>query len=323
MIVAALCFRITAVPFHFYAPDVYEGGPGGVVAQLAFLPKVAGFAALARLLGLVGTNPFHLPFDANTQLPLLLWIIAIITMSLGNFLGLLQDNIRRMLAYSSVAHAGYMLMGVIVASSFPDYLAASRQSTGPIVHGPAIGGINGLLIYLAAYGMMTVGAFAIILYLSSAERPIESIDDLAGLCRSHPISAASMAVFMFSLIGLPLTAGFVGKLLLFIGAFTAPGDTPSMRNLYQVLAVVAAVNAAIGAYYYLRVVGVMYLRTPLRPLVGTRALPTFLASVALAVATLFFGIYPEPLSKAARNAVAVPSLPGKKTVQNYSPLGQD
>ena len=177
MVVAAIGFRITAVPFHFYAPDVYEGGPAGVVAQLAFFPKVAGFAALIRLLGLVGTNPLHLvgsdairlPFNVNSQLPLLLWILAILTMTLGNVLALLQDKIRRMLAYSSVAHAGYMLIGVVVASSLPD-----------LKHGPAIGGINGLLVYLVAYGMMTIGAFAVILYISTPDRPIESIDDLAG-----------------------------------------------------------------------------------------------------------------------------------------------
>jgi len=314
MVVAAMGFRITAVPFHFYAPDVYEGGPAGVVAQLAFLPKVAGFAALIRLLGLAGTNPLHLvgadatrlPFDTNSQLPLLLWILAILTMTLGNVLALLQDNIRRMLAYSSVAHAGYMLIGVVVASSLPD-----------LQHGPAIGGINGLLVYLVAYGMMTIGAFTVILYMSTADRPIESIDDLAGLSHTHPVSATTMAIFLFSLIGLPLTAGFVGKFLLFIGAFSAPSDTPAMRNLYQLLAVIAAINAAVGAFYYLRVIGVMYLRTPLRPVTGSRAVPTLLASVALAGATLFFGVYPDPLERAARKAAPVPQIPTKATAQTH------
>jgi NADH-quinone oxidoreductase subunit N len=156
--------------------------------------------------------------------------------------------------------------------------------------------------------MMTIGAFAVILFLSTPERPVESIDDLAGLGQSHPISAASMAVFLFSLIGLPATAGFAGKLLLFLGAIDAPSDTPAMRNLYQIMAVFAAVNAAIGAYYYLRVVGVMYLRTPIRPLATSRSVPTLLAIVALAGATIFFGIYPEPIAKAARNAAPVPII---------------
>jgi NADH-quinone oxidoreductase subunit N len=299
MVVAAVGFRVTAVPFHFYAPDVYEGGPAGVVAQLAFFPKLAGFAALARVFGLVGADPRHLPFDPNTQIPLLLWVLAILTMTLGNVLALLQDNVRRMLAYSSVAHAGYMLMGVVVASAIPDAKAA-----------PGVGGIDALLVYLVAYGMMTVGAFAVVLYLGTPERPVEAVEDLAGLGQSHPVSAAAMAVFLLSLIGMPLTAGFAGKLMLVVGAFFAPTETP-MRHLYQGLAVVAAVNAAIGAYYYLRVLGVMYLRTPLRPATRSRAVPTLLAAVALAGATVFFGVYPEPIAKAARKAAPVPAAPAK------------
>jgi NADH-quinone oxidoreductase subunit N len=303
MVIAAIGFRITAVPFHFYAPDVYEGGPAGVVAQLAFFPKVAGFVALARVFGLLGADPRHIPFDANTQIPLLLWIVAIMTMCLGNVLALLQDNVRRMLAYSSVAHGGYMLMGVVIASSLPNARA------------PDVGGIDAVLVYLVAYGMMTVGAFAVILFLSTPEHQVESIDDLAGLSQSHPISAGAMAVFMFSLIGLPLTAGFAGKLLLFVGALDAPTDTPAMRDLYRWMAVFAAVNAAIGAYYYLRVVGVMFFRTPIRPPARTRAIPTFLAAVTLAGGTLFFGFYPEPIAKAARKAAPVPTEPAKADAQ--------
>lgn len=315
--VAAIGFRLTVVPFHFYAPDVYEGAPAGVVAQLAVLPKVAGFAALVRLLGLVGADARHLPFDANTHLPLLLWILAVLTMTLGNVLALLQDNVRRMLAYSSVAHAGYMLIGVVIACSLPDAKGTPRTVGGAAgVLGPTIGGIDALLVYLVAYGLMTFGAFAVILYLSTPERPVDAIDDLAGLSQSHPVSAATMAVFLFSLIGLPLTAGFAGKLLLFAGAFTAPADTASMRNLYQMLAVIAAINSAVGAYYYLRVVGVMYLRTPLRPLVGSRAVPTLLASVVMAGATLFFGVYPQPLVNAARKAAPIPELPAPSTADS-------
>ncbi|MBP3954279.1 NADH-quinone oxidoreductase subunit N [Gemmata sp. G18] len=301
LVIAAIGFRITAVPFHFYAPDVYEGAPAGVVAQLAFFPKLAGFIALARLLGLVGADVRHIPFDANTQLPLLLWILAAMTMCIGNVLALLQDNVRRMLAYSSVAHGGYMLMGIVIASSLPD-------ATGQ----PGVGGMDALLVYLVAYGMMTIGSFAVILFLGTPERPVESIDDLAGAGQSHPVSAGAMTVFLFSLIGLPLTAGFTGKFLLFVGAFSAPTHTPAMRNLYQVMAVIAAINAAVGAYYYLRVVGVMYLRTPLRPATRARAVPTFVAAVTLAAATLFFGIYPEPIVRAARKAAPVPVAPAQK-----------
>jgi NADH-quinone oxidoreductase subunit N len=297
MVIAGVGFRITAVPFHFYAPDVYEGGPTGVVAQIAFWPKVAGFAALARLFGLIGSDPAHLPFDSSTQVPLLLWIIAIVTMSFGNVLALLQDNIRRMLAYSGVAHGGYLLIGLISASAIPDARAA-----------PGVGGMEAILVYLAAYGAMTVGAFAVLQYIGTPEQPVDSIDDLAGLGASHPLTAASMAVFLFSLIGLPLTAGFVGKFLLFVGAMGAPPDSASMRNLYQVLAVVAAINAAIGAVYYLRVVGVMYLRTAIRPPVRSKAYCAWMMAIILAALTLVFGFYPQPIVKAARKAAPLPAI---------------
>ncbi len=323
MVILALGFRITLFPFHFYAPDVYEGGPPGVVAQLAFFPKVAGFAALIRVLGLVGPldwiDPRQIPFDTSTLIPLMLWILAIVTMTLGNVLALLQDNVRRMLAYSSIAHGGYMLMGVIVACTLPEAEGTAMvNSMGAIVGtvGPFVGGVEALLVYLAAYGMMTLGSFAVILYLSSPERPVDAIDDLAGLGQSHPLSAAAMTIFMLSLIGIPLTAGFVGKLLIFVGAMTAPSNTDGMGNLYRILAVVAAINAAIGAYYYLRIVGVMYLRSPLRPLGRSRAVPTLLAAVALAGGTLFFGIYPQPLVKAARHAAPIPKLPAPTAPQS-------
>ena len=297
MAIAGIGFRITAVPFHFYAPDVYEGGPTGVVAQIAFWPKVAGLAALIRLLGLVSPDPLHAPFGPATQVPLLLWILAVLTMTFGNVLALLQDNVRRMLAYSGVAHGGYLLIGIVSASALSDAKTA-----------PSVGGVEAILVYLAAYGAMTVGAFAVLQYLSAPEQPVESIDDLAGLGTSKPISAACLGVFMLSMIGLPLTAGFVGKFLLFLGAMNAPSDSPSMGNLYQVLAVVAAVNAAIGAIYYLRVVGVMYLRTALRPAPKTRAIGASFAALILAAATLFLGFYPQPLVKAARKAAPVPAF---------------
>ncbi|MFO0804280.1 MAG: NADH-quinone oxidoreductase subunit N [Gemmataceae bacterium] len=297
MVIAGLGFRITAVPFHFYAPDVYQGGPTGVVAQIAFWPKVVGMVAFVRLLGLVSPDPLHPPFDSASQVPLLLWILAVITMTLGNVLALLQDNIRRMFAYSGVAHGGYLLMGLVSASALGDAKSA-----------PSVGGVEAILVYLAAYGAMTVGAFAVLQYLNAPEQPVESIDDLAGIGRSHPVSAACLAIFLFSMIGLPLTAGFVGKFLLFLGVLGSPTDTATMRDLYQWLALAAAVNAAIGAVYYLRVVGVMYLRTALRPAAKSKAWCAALAATVLAAATLVVGFYPQPLVKAARKAAPVPSI---------------
>ena len=213
LIFAALAFRVTVVPFHFYAPDVYEAGPAGVVALLAVLPKIAGFAALARVLGQLGSDTALLPFDTDTLIPLLFWIVAILTMTLGNTLALLQNDIRRMLAYSSVAHGGYMLMGIVIASSLPDSVGSSPSGGEPA---PVVGGVDALLIYLIAYALMTFGAFAVILYLSGPDRQVQAIDDLAGVGQSHPVAGATMAISLFSLIGMPLTAGFVGKFMLFL-----------------------------------------------------------------------------------------------------------
>src|SRR5262249_38876520 len=156
----------------------------------------------------------------SDQLPVLLWIMAAVTMSLGNVLALLQDNVKRMLAYSSVAHAGYMLIGLAVG----DKLVNSTVW---------VGGVEAVLFYLVAYSGMTLGAFAVLAYLSTPERPVETVDDLGGLGRTRPGVALMMMLFMFSLIGIPLTAGFAGKLFLFVGALSlpntrAPGPGPDI-----------------------------------------------------------------------------------------------
>jgi NADH-quinone oxidoreductase subunit N len=305
MVVAAVGFRVTAVPFHFYAPDVYEGAPAGVAALLAFLPKVAGFAALVRLLGLIGPDTRHLPFEASSQLPLLLWILAILTMTLGNVLALLQDNLRRLLAYSSVAHAGYMLIGLAVAP----WLLRGAEAPGE-----SVGGVEALLFYLMAYGAMTIGAFAVLHYLSTPDRPVENVDDLAGLGRSHPGAALVMVLFLFSLIGIPLTAGFAGKLLLFFDALglrsrPSPPDPELAQQfaeqyrLYAILAVIGVINAAVGAWYYLRIAAVMYLREPLEPLPARPARPVLGTLALCAAVTLFLGIYANPVLRAVQSAV--------------------
>jgi len=291
MVIAGLGFRIAAVPFHFYAPDVYEAGPTGVVAQLAFMPKVAGFVALVRIFGLVGPVGGEIPFDSvRTLVPLTLWVIAAITMSLGNLLALVQDNVKRIFAYSGIAHAGYMMLGVLAACSVADAKGNATQA-----------GIDGLLIYLVAYGLMTVGAFAVLAHLNSNGRNVETIDDLAGLGRSDPMAAGLMSIFLVSLIGLPLTAGFIGKFLLFWAAFDQPADSP-MGNMTRVLVAIAAVNAAIGAVYYLRAASVMFLRAPLTPVEPSRLRPAFVAAAICALGTLFFGIYPKPLVEFAGKA---------------------
>ncbi len=268
MVVAGLGFKITAVPFHFYAPDVYQGAPTSGAALLAFVPKAAGFVALFRVLGFVLPAPVLHQTEAarravglalGDQVPILFWILAAVTMFLGNFLGLLQTNVKRILAYSSVAHAGYMLIGLAMAPYLP--LADGTAAPG----GAEVeSGVQIVLYYLIAYGAMTIGAFAVLNYLSTPQRPVETLDDLAGVSKSHPGVALVMLLFLFSLIGIPFTAGFAGKFMLFFGALAV--GSARHATLFRVLALLGVINAAIGAWYYLRIVGVMYLRTTVRPI---------------------------------------------------------
>ena len=301
MVTAGLGSRITAVPFHFYAPDVFQGAPTAVAAFLAYVPKLVGFAALVRVLGfapaaaeLLGgpSHPVAPGFMLGPQVSMLFWILAAVTMTLGNVLALLQDNLKRLLAYSSVAHAGYMLIGLAVAP----YL---RSTPGNLVPG----GVEAVLFYLAAYGAMTVGAFAVIGSLNSPEQKVETVDDLVGLSRSRPGLALLMTVFLFSLIGIPLTAGFAGKFLLFLGALAVKPALLDQPWLFIVLALIGTINAAIGAWYYLRICAVMYLRQPLKPFVQRQAWPALTAISLCAVATVVLGVYPWPLLNAARQAV--------------------
>jgi NADH-quinone oxidoreductase subunit N len=280
MIVSGLGFRITAVPFHFYAPDVYQGTSTSGAALLAYIPKIAGFAALLRVLGFVIPDGVVvvrgrlLGMALSDQVPILLWFLAVVSMSLGNLLALLQDNLKRLLAYSSVAHAGYML----VALASAPYLAGQNN-----------GGVIALLYYLIAYGAMTVGLFAVIVMLHTPERPIETVDDLAGLSRSHPGVALAVAILCFSLIGIPLTAGFTGKLFVFFGAMSVSG---SLGTLYTVLALIGFINAGIGGWYYLRIVAVMYLRTAVKPVEAQPTRPGLAALAVCLVVTIGAGVPP-------------------------------
>jgi NADH-quinone oxidoreductase subunit N len=305
MVVAGLGFRITAVPFHFYAPDVYQGAPTVLGALLAVVQKAAGFVALLRVLGFVLlSTDGHIGMALSQQVPILFWFLAAVTMFLGNVLGLLQDNVKRLLAYSSIAHAGYMLVALAVAP----YLRQAEAGTAP-------DGVEALLFYLVAYGAMTVGAFAVLSYLSTSQRQVETMDDLAGLSASHPGIALFMTVFLFSLIGIPFTAGFTGKLLVFFGALGVPeqsGIPPGEHaTLFRVLAVLAVVNAAIGAWYYLRIVTVMYLRTTVRPLENQCTWPGLATLWLCAILTIGLSFPPgsDWLLRASRQAAAIRGNP--------------
>jgi NADH-quinone oxidoreductase subunit N len=324
MVVAGLGFKITAVPFHFYAPDVYQGTTPAAAGLLAFVPKVAGFVALLLVLGYTWPGKASASglqigpevargYALGPQVPILFVILAIMTMCIGNVLALLQDNIKRLLAYSSVSHAGYMLIGLAVA---PDLSLAARQ--GWLPRETMTLGADAVLFYLVAYGAMTLGAFAVISYLSTPDRPIESVAELAGLSSSHPGVALLMAIFMFSLIGIPLTVGFAGKLLIFLGALTVPPEVELADHAawFRRLALIAAINAAIAGWYYLRVVGVMYLRTPLKPIEKSRAWPGLAAIWICAALTIALGVYPWPAVRAARLAIIPePSVPEQPQAQ--------
>ncbi len=282
MVVAGLGFRITAAPFHFYAPDVYQGAPTVGAAFLAFIPKLAGFVALVRVFGFVmpeglGARNDLIGTGLSEQMPILLWFLAAITMFLGNILALLQDNLKRLLAYSSVAHAGYML---IALASAP-FLAGA--ATGPTASAS-------LLYYLVAYGVMTVGAFAVISYLSTPDRPLETVDDLAGIyanASGHRPPDGSFSCL--ALIGIPLTAGFTGKFLVFFGAVAVPGEH---NQLFTILAFLGVINAAIGGWYYLRLVAVMYLRSSVKPIVVPHNRPALVMLVMCAILTIGLSMPP-------------------------------
>ncbi len=302
MIVAGLGFRITAFPFHFYAPDVYQTAPISMVAILSTLPKIAGFVALIRILGLIHLSPDMSPALIHSLL-IFLWVLCAITMTVGNMLALRQENLRRLIAYSGVAHSGYMLLGIC---------------TQPLAHGVNIPisldladnqflffPTPSILFYMIAYSGMTLGFLAVLLSLKGDEQIPERIDDLSGLHETHPYLAFAMLIFLLSLIGLPLTSGFMGKFMLIYDLLSAPNDH-QMSGWYQTLAVVTVLNAAVAAYYYLKIIGVMYLRNSFQK--GLKTGFTFASCAILfcTIITLGLGIYPSPVISLTKEAMVTP-----------------
>jgi NADH-quinone oxidoreductase subunit N len=287
-IFAGLSFKIAAVPFHFYAADVYQGTTNSNSALLSVAPKLAGFVALIRLVAV-----------AAEGVPSPSWRIAlalaVLTMTTGNVLALWQDNLRRLLAYSSVAHAGYMLIGLAVA-------LATRSGAGG-----AFDGTTALLFYLLLYSIATVGTFAALNCLGTKNQHVDHVDELAGLAWSDEprprLLAWMLAAFMFSLAGIPPLAGFWGKLALFGGALGVRGADGEMRAWFVGLAILGVLNAAIAAAYYLRIVGTMFFRMPLgrAPAAPKRPAPLTVA-VICALLVLVIGVIPTPWYDAASQA---------------------
>jgi NADH-quinone oxidoreductase subunit N len=262
LIVAGMGFKIAAVPFHMWAPDVYEGAPTPVTAFLSVGSKAASFAMLLRIF-LEGLPTM----DADWRV--LFEALAIVTMTVGNLAALTQSNVKRMLAYSSIAHAGYLLIGVVAGSTR---------------------GVTAMLIYLMVYSFMQLGAFAVIVMLRRRDMIGDELKDLSGLSARHPFAAFAMLVFMLSLGGIPPTAGFMGKLWLF-GAAVEAG--------YVGLAVIGVLNSAVSLYYYIRIVVFMYLKKDVTGSEPT-ASPALAATLAIAVAvTIAMGVYPRLLFELA------------------------
>ena len=297
-IMAGLGFRVAAVPFHFYAPDVYQGSPTFMAALLAWIPKGIGFVAILRTLtAVIPTDRFDSP--VATKAAVVAWIIAVITMTLGNTVALAQTNLKRLFAYSSIAHAGYLMIGVAVAFR--------NGSAEPVSDTPV--GSESVLFYLVAYALMTLGAFAVIIGLSSPERSVEKVDDLNGLNQSQPLMAFAMTVCLFSLAGIPPFIGFLGKFQLFAAAFYAgQGDD---ARFYQYLALAGAINSAIGAYYYLKIIVAMYYKAPTGAPLTARPTPVVAFAIGTCTTlTLLLGLYSIPISKATReSAVALVNHP--------------
>ncbi len=267
-VLAGLAFKISAVPFHMWTPDVYEGAPTPVTVYLASASKMAAMAMVIRVI--LGAFP-----DAPAQWQQIIIAISVASMALGAFAAIGQTNIKRLLAYSSIGHVGYALIGVAAATPAPDGAAAE--------------GISSVLIYLAIYLAMTVGSFACVLAMRQGRENSEAIQDLAGISKDQPLFAFLFAMLLFSLAGIPPLAGFFAKFYVFNAAIQA--------HLYW-LAVVGVVLSVVGAYYYLRIVKLMYFDEPGTVFDTMPSTVQAVLGVTAGFAILFF-LYPSPLKAAA------------------------
>jgi NADH-quinone oxidoreductase subunit N len=276
MVTVGFGYKIAAVPFHMWSPDVYEGAPIPVTAFLSVGPKAAGFAVLVRFFYTVFASPDGAEGSWTLSSPvdwtLLFAVLSAATMTVGNLVAVNQKNVKRLLAYSSIAHAGYMLMGFVMLT-------------------PA--GIQAILFYLVVYLFMNLGAFYVVILVANGTRS-EDISDYAGLGSRAPFAAVSLAIFLFALTGIPPFSGFIGKVYLFAEVIH--------RGVYW-LAVVAALNSVVSLYYYARIVKVMFLEEPAQR--AELAVPVFPRALLciLAVPTLLLGVYWEPVIRVASNSV--------------------
>jgi NADH-quinone oxidoreductase subunit N len=252
-----LGFKVSVSPFQIWAPDVYQGAPTPVAAFLSAGPKAAAFAVFLRIF-MTAFEPIGSDWEP------LVWISALLSMTIGNFAALLQSNVKRLLAYSSIAHAGYVLVALTARSDV---------------------GTAAAMFYLAAYAFMNIGAFSIVSHLSGKNERYQNVDDFAGLGQKQPVTAAMLAIFLLSLIGVPLTGGFFGKFYIFKAA---------LESHLVWLTVLGLLNSAVAAYYYLRILVVMYMHEPSEAAMKAEPLSPGLSAALIlpAIGTLLLGIFP-------------------------------
>jgi len=281
-----LGFKVAIAPFHVWTPDVYEGAPAPVVGFMSTAPKAAAFAVLLRVVFAINA-PGRFWF---------LWVAAALSMTLGNICALVQNNVKRLLAYSSIAHAGYLLVA----------FAMTDQENYAV-------GISAAMFYTAAYAAMNVGAFAVVSHLANAGERYVHLEDYEGLGRSSPLLAATLTMFLLSLIGIPMTGGFFAKFYVFSAALRA--------NLIW-LTIIGVLNSAIGAYYYLRIIVVMYMRESRKEVPVSPVSPGLGLALALSIlATLYLGILPNRVLKITQHSAQelVPTSSNPGVAQGHTP----
>jgi NADH-quinone oxidoreductase subunit N len=305
LLLAGLGFKLTAAPFHFYAPDVYQGTTNANAGLLAVAPKIAGVVGVIRLVIIA------LPISAGFAWQLAL-VLAIITMTIGNVCALWQKNVRRLMAYSSIAHGGYLLLGLAAAAGATAYPQLN-----------VVGGETAMVFYVIVYSLASMGTFTALAYLGSQRRDVQSVGELAGVGKSQPIAAAVIAVCMFSLAGLPPLAGFWGKFSLFGSALQiAIGEVDRSVALgFLLLLIIGALNAAVAAAYYLRIVSVMFFQSASEEAPAAGGLGSLAAAVLCGSLVVLAGIAPGPLLHLAgkgeeqmRNATTSARMPSRHLV---------
>lgn len=269
LLIVGFGFKTASVPFHMWTPDVYQGAPTSITAFMATGVKAAAFGALVRIF-YSAFLPFHFGWSN------IIWFIAVLTMSAGNITALVQRDVKRILAYSSIAHAGYILVG---------FTTGDREL------------VSGILYYLLVYTFMNIGAFAVVIALGKSGEENTDIDNYAGLGNRHPFLALCMSIFLLSLAGIPPLAGFMGKFYLFSAA---------VKSQYYWLAIIGVLNSVIAVYYYLRIMMYMYFKEPIKDLKGLDNAPQYGIVMLICVwALLHMGIFPRTFLMLAQKAVAI------------------